>query len=114
MQNQADITATGAVPLTLPSFPKFDLDKFTTVGTRWTKYKKRFVNLCVALNITDDKQKLALLLNYIGEEAYDTYDNLLNSGTEKTFASALQLLDNHFNPCKNVEYEIFKFRQMWI
>ena len=65
------------------------------------KYKKRFVNLCAALNITDDKQKLALLLNYIGKEAYNIYDNLLNPGTEETFASALQLLDNHFNPRKN-------------
>ena len=34
MQNQADTTATGAVPLTLPSFPKFDLDEFTTAGPR--------------------------------------------------------------------------------
>ena len=31
MQNQADATGTGAVPFTLPSFPKFDLDEFTTV-----------------------------------------------------------------------------------
>ena len=31
MQNQADATGTGAVPFTLPSYPKFDLDEFTTV-----------------------------------------------------------------------------------
>lgn len=62
--------------LNLPTFPKFDTDDFTTISTRWEKYKKRFLNLCVALNVEEDKQKLALLLNYIGEEAYDIYDNL--------------------------------------
>ena len=82
IQNQAETTATGAVQLTLPSFSKFDLDEFTTVGPRWKKYKKPFVSLCVALNTTDDKQKLILLLNYIGEKAYDVHDNLLTSGTE--------------------------------
>ena len=112
MQNQTDITATGAVPLTLPSFPKFDLDEFTTVGPRWIKYKTSFENLSVALNITFDKQKLALLLNYIGEEPYDVYDNMLTPGTEEIFESELQLLDDHFNPCKNLEYEIFQFHQI--
>ena len=42
------------------------------------------------------KQKLALLLNYIGE-AYNVYDNLLTPATKKTFKSALQLPDNNFN-----------------
>ena len=82
IQNQADTTSTGAVPLTLTCIPKFDLDEFTTVGSRWTKYKNRFANLYVSLNITDNKQKLALLLRYIGEEAYNVYSNLLTPGTE--------------------------------
>ena len=56
------------------------------------------MNLSVTLNITYDKQKSALLLNYIGEEAYDVYDNFLTPGTEETFESGLQLLDDHFNP----------------
>ena len=44
VHNQADTTATVAVPLTLPSFPKFDLNEFTIVGPRWAKYKKPVVN----------------------------------------------------------------------
>ena len=42
MQNQADATGTGAVPFTLPSFPKFDLDEFTTVeqdGKMWKSFR---------------------------------------------------------------------------
>ena len=57
MQNQADATATRAVPLTLPSFPKFDLDEIPTVGPRWTTYKNCFVNSLVALNITNNIKK---------------------------------------------------------
>ena len=98
--------------LNIPSFPKFDLDDYNTISTRWEKYKKRFVNLCVALNVNDDKQKLALLLNYIGEEAYDVYDNLLTPGTDETFNNALELLNGHFTPKKNIEYEVYLFRKL--
>ena len=70
------------------------------------------MNLCIALNITDDKQKLALPLNYIEEEACDVYKNILTPGTEVTFESVLQLLDDHLNPCQNLAYEIFQFRQI--
>ena len=37
--------------LNIPSFPTFDLDDQTIIVTRWEKYKKRFSNLCVTLNI---------------------------------------------------------------
>ena len=98
--------------LNMPSFPSFDTDDVTTIATRWTKYKKRFQNLCVALNITEDKQKLALLLNYVGEEVYDIYDSLLVPGTDETYANAITLFDTHFNPKTNTSYEIYIFRSM--
>lgn len=101
-----------AVALNIPNFPKFDLDDYNTISTRWEKYKKRFINLCVALNITDDKQKLALLLNYIGEEAYDIYDNLLVRDSDETLNNAIDIFDKHFNPKKNVEYEVYLFRKL--
>lgn len=98
--------------LNLPTFPKFDTDDFTTISTRWEKYKKRFLNLCVALNVEEDKQKLALLLNYIGEEAYDIYDNLLVPGTDETFANAITIFDGYFSPKKNIDYEVYTFRKL--
>ena len=61
--------------LTLPSFPMFTVDDYT-ISARWKKYKRRFENLVVALNVTDDRHKKSLLLNYVGEEAYDVYKNL--------------------------------------
>ena len=88
------------------------MDDYTTVSTRWEKYKKRFLNLCVALNVKEDTQKLALFLNYIGEEAYDIYDNLLAPEADKTFANAVEILDGHFNPKKNIDYEVYLFRKL--
>ena len=101
--------------LNIPSFPTFDLDDQTTIATRWEKYKKRFSNLCVALNIKDDKQKLALFLNYVGEELYDIYDNLLvptEDGTHETYEHAIKLLDSHLNPKNNTSYEIYILRNL--
>ena len=68
----------------IPAFPSFSLDKTTTTATRWEKYKKRFENLLKALNVTNDRQKLAFLLNYLGEEFYDIYDNLLIPRTKES------------------------------
>jgi len=69
------------------NIPNFDWDDQTTISTRWEKYNKRFENLCVALNVEEEKQKLALFLNYVGEEVYDIYDNL--SGNAENFAEAV-------------------------
>ena len=43
---------------------------------------------------------------------YDAYNNLLTLETEETFKSALQLLDDHCSPRKNLEYKIFEFCQI--
>ena len=88
---------------------------FSCMGHRWKKYKKRFLNLCVALNIQDDKQKLALLLNYVGEELYDIYDSLLvptTDGSHETYEHAIKLLDGHLNPKSNGIYELYLFRNL--
>ena len=83
-----------------------------TIATRWTKFKKRFENLCIALTITDDKQKLALLLNYVGEEVFDIYDSLFVPDTNETYDNAIDLFDAHFNPQTNNSYEIYVFRSL--
>ena len=62
--------------LTLPSYQVVKLADYTITSTRRKKYKWRFENLVIASNVTDDKQKKALLLNYIGEEAYEVYENV--------------------------------------
>ena len=77
----------------------FSLDETTTIATRWEKYKKRFVKLLIDRCGTKVSQKLALLLNDIGEEYYDIYDNLLIPGTQESYNNARRLFDGHFNGC---------------
>ena len=63
----------------------------------------------MALKVKDDKQKLAFLLNYIGEEVYDIYDSLLIPGADETYENAIRLLDERFSPKSNVNYKIYLF-----
>ena len=49
--------------LNLPGFPTFDLTEKDTLKTRWNKYLKHFHTLCKAIDVTDDGQKLSMLLS---------------------------------------------------
>ena len=83
--------------LHIPAFPSFSLDETTAIATRLVKCKKGFENLLIALNVTNDSQKLALLLNYVGEECYDIYDNLLIPGTQESYSNVIRLLMDTLN-----------------
>ena len=96
--------------LTLPSFPVFTLNNYITISTHWKKYKRRFENLVIALNVTDDRQKKALLLNYIVEEPYQVYENLTTGAEHETYETVITLLDGHFAPKSNISYERYLFR----
>ena len=98
--------------LHIPMFPSFSLDETTTIATQWEIYKKRFENLLIALNVTNDSQELALLLNYLGEECYDICDNLLIPGTQESYNNTIQLFDGHFKPKPNISYEMYTSRKI--
>ena len=66
------------------------MNNYNTISTRWEKYKKRFANLIIALNIEDDTQKKILLLGYIGEEVCGVYDNHSVPGYSKKRMPKLQ------------------------
>ena len=97
--------------LALPAFPQFSLDE-CTISTRWIKYKKRFENLVLALNVQDGAQKKALLLNYLGDEAYDVYENLSTGRPDETYDAVIALLDGHFSPQNNITYERYLFQNV--
>lgn len=63
----------------------------------------------VALNITDDKQKRALLLYQAGQQTQEVFETLSDTGED--YKTALAKLDEYFLPKKNVDYETFQFRQ---
>jgi hypothetical protein len=92
--------------INLPNFPTFDITETSTVATRWKKYKKRFNLLCDALTVTDDKQKIAMFLNYVGEEVYDVYENVKPEG-DNTFDQVIAVLTEHFELKVNHSFETY-------
>ena len=64
------------------------------------------------MNIDSQKMKKALLLHYAGDEVFEIYGTLDNTGDENGFDETKQALTNYFKPKVNTEFEIFEFRQM--
>ena len=76
------------------------------------KYKKRFENLVLAVNVQDGAQKKALLLNYHGDEAYNIYENLSTGRLDEIYDTVIALLDGHFLPQNNITYERYEFQNV--
>ena len=68
-----------------------------------------FRNIPSCVDVKDDKQKHALLLYQAGQETQEIFDTLTETG--KDYATTIAKLDLYFLPKKNVDYEIFQFRQ---
>ena len=99
-----------AAKIDLAPLPPFDpVSEPSSLCQRWKAWKRRFETYLVALNVTEDKQKRALLLYQAGQETQELFDTLPDTGED--YATAIAKLDNYFMPKKNVDYEIFQFRQ---
>lgn len=97
----------------LPVFEKFQVNGDTTsTGHRWTKYMKKLENLFVAMNTDNRKRKKALLLHYAGDEVFEIYGTLPNTGDENGYEETKKALTDYFKPRVNTEFEVFEFRQM--
>ena len=57
------------------------------------------------MNITDDKQKRALLLYQAGPETQEIFETLTNTGDN--YKTTQEKLDAYFSPKKNMDYKIF-------
>ena len=53
-----------------------------------------------------------LLLNYLGDEAYNIYENLSTGRPGETYAAVIALLDGHFSPQNNITYERYVFQNV--
>ena len=81
----------------------------SSISQRWKSWKRRFETYLIALNITDDKQKRALLLYQAGELTQEIFDTIPDTGED--YPTAMTKLDEYFAPKKNIDYENFQFRQ---
>jgi hypothetical protein len=70
-----------AVRLEVHPLPPFDpTSDPTSVDQRWKTWSKRFETYLVALNITEDKQKRALLLYQAGQATQEIFETLQDTG----------------------------------
>ena len=100
--------------LQLPVYPPFDIHQDKPPGPRWKKWKKRLANLFGAMKITDADQQKAMMLHYGGEPFNDLVDTLTIPASTNALTDYDQLvatLDGYFEPKKNLEYEIYIFRE---
>jgi len=96
----------------LQTFPAFDcISDPTSTAQRWEKWLKRFGNFIVTLNVTNGTRKRAMLLYYGGEDLSDIFETLPDHGDDDDYEKAVEALNMYFKPKKNVEYEVFQFRQ---
>ena len=92
-----------------PQFEPFDIHADGAIAQRWRKWTKRLENLFVAAAISDKNRQRALLLYYAGEGVSEIFETLPDTGDD--FETAKTKLNAYFDPKKNVEFEIFTFRQ---
>ena len=107
--------------MALPNFYPFPVHSDEqSSSVRWRKYIDKFETLSCALDVHDDARKKALLLHYIGDEAYDIFDSFSDEqkgvgsnaeGEANEYETLKHSFTTYFTPKQNSTYEIYKFRQ---
>ncbi|XP_056009340.1 uncharacterized protein LOC130051434 [Ostrea edulis] len=105
-----------AIMTDLGGIPTFDCHgEQTTVGVRWTKWRRAFELFIAGKGVKDAAQKKALLLHCGGMEMQDIFFTftLEDPGENQTvYDVAMKKLDDHFKPQVNDAYERHLFRAM--
>ena len=52
------------------------------------------------------------MLNYLGDEAYDIYENLSTGRLDEIYDTVIALLDGHFLPQNNITHERYEFQNV--
>ena len=95
----------------IPYFPEFEAYS-DNASARWKRWLSRFKNMMIAMNVDDnDARQRALLLHYAGEQVYDIFETLTDTGESDDFDKACEKLKAYFSPKKNIEYEVYVFRK---
>ncbi|CAB4016774.1 uncharacterized protein K02A2.6-like, partial [Paramuricea clavata] len=84
--------ATGRINVA-PMAPFDPMSDPNSLSQRWKTWKRRFETYLVALNVTEKKQKRALLLYQAGQETQDIFDTLVDIGEDDDYDSAIAALD---------------------
>ena len=99
----------------IPVFEQFDVDtNINSLSSRWEDYIDRYNDYCLAFDIKNPERKKPLLLHSAGVGVKKIHKTLAiedPTGDDNVYSKTEQALDNYFMPKKNIEYEIFNFRQ---
>ena len=98
-----------ATPLQLTPVSAFSPEESANVSQKWADWKESFSYFIQGSGVREDGQKKAILLHQAGMEVQRIFRTLTVAGD--SFDDAINALDNHFVPKKNVAYERHVFRQ---
>ena len=85
-------------PLIMEDGEKLNLD------VRWKKYLTKFENFLIAMNVTEDKRKVGMLLHFGGDYVRDFIDNTVPK--VEGYDATVEYLNEHLNPKTNDTFEI--------
>lgn len=90
--------------------PAFAAEPADSAASRWERWLKRFTNYTVAKDITDERRMKAILLHYVGEEVFELAESL-GIVDDTSLENTKHILTAYFAPQRNIEYEVYVFRQ---
>ena len=102
-------------PLEVRGLPCFDpKGEPTTFSVRWKRWKRAFRLYVASKGVTNQAQKVALLLHSGGMELQEIFYTLApeDGEAQNNFDNCLTVLDNYFTLKANVPFERHGFRQM--
>lgn len=85
---------------------------FGNISDNWKKWTQKFENYLVASekNEKSDKTKIAILLNFLGDEGVEIFNTFkAEDGDKKKFADVMKMFGNYCSPRGNIVFERFKF-----
>ena len=95
--------------LDLPAVPPFSVSDHRTLAQRWEKWTKSLDYYLRASGVTDQKQKRAVFLHLAGPDVQEIFETLPNTGDD--YKTALEKLNEYFQPKKNIPFGHHVFRQ---
>ncbi|XP_068707557.1 uncharacterized protein [Montipora foliosa] len=106
-------TVKQVLDIDIHGLPHFDLKgEPNSLYVRWKRWKRAFNLYVASKGVTNEGQKIALLLHSGGMELQEIYYTLVPEDNETTFNNCLAALDNYFTPKVDVPFERHVFRQM--
>ena len=83
-----------------------------SLSVRWKRWKRAFNLYVASKGVTNEGQKVTLLLHSGGIELQEIYYTLVSEDQDTSFNDCVAVLDNYFTPKVNVPFERHVFRQM--